>query len=235
MLEVTNLTKKYSRELALDNVSLSFQKGVITGILGPNGSGKTTFMRIISRTLKGYVGDIKLFDKQITDKSKEFISFLPENNHLYDWMSIGKVVKFYVDFFSDFDIDDFKKLSMSLGLNDKTLIRALPKGVLQQFRVCLVLSRKASIYLLDEPLSNIDVLAREKIIEMIRMTTKEENCIIITSHLISEIELLLDNVCFLKEGKLIFRGSCDAIRDEDSTSILNKYKEVMTNEEISQI
>lgn len=222
-----NLTKYYKNNLALDNVSISLQKGQILGLLGPNGSGKSTLLKIISGILSFDRGSLTIDSQPLSNETKGNIAFMPENNHLYRWMTVKDAIDFHINFYDDFNYDRFKILSKDLKMKENQKITELSKGIKQQLRLCLTLSRQVKLYLLDEPLGGIDLLARERIITMIRKTISPDNSIIIASHLINEIEKLFDVVAFIREGKILFEGNCEKLRFERQESIENIYKEVM--------
>jgi len=222
-----NITKYYKNNLALDDVSISLQKGQILGLLGPNGSGKSTFLKIVSGILPFDRGSLTIDGQPLSYETKKHIAFLPEGNHLYKWMTVKDAIDFYDYFYDDFNYELFKILSKDFKMEEKQNITELSKGTKQQFRLCLTLSRQVKLYLLDEPLSGIDLIARERIISMIRKTISTDNRIIIASHLINEIEKLLDVVTLIRDGRILFEGNCEQLRFDRQESIESIYKEVM--------
>lgn len=230
MLIAKNITKHYKTTPALHDVCISVPKGQIHGLLGPNGSGKSTFLKIASGILTYDEGRLTLDGQPLSAETKSHVAFLPENNHLYEWMTVKDAVGFYTSFYDDFDEEHYKVLSADLKLEDDRKVTELAKGIRQQFCLCLILSRKVKLYLLDEPLNGIDLLARERVISMIRKTTAPDNSIIITSHLINEIEILLDTVTFIRTGNVLLEGDCEQLRFEKQRSMADIYKEVMVRE-----
>jgi len=230
MLVAENITKIYKNNFALDDVYISVQKGQIHGLLGSNGSGKSTFLKIVSGILTFDRGSITIDGQPLSAETKSYIAFLPESNHLYEWMTVKDAVDFYSNFYDDFNYEHYKVLSNDLKMKEKQKVTELPKGIKQQFCLSLTLSREVKLFLLDEPLNGIDLLARERVISMIRKTTSPDNSIIISSHLVNEIEILLDAVTFIKDGKILFEGECEQLRFNKQESIENIYKEVMVCE-----
>lgn len=226
ILKATNLTKSYYRKKGLDGFNLEIPEGKIIGLLGPNGSGKTTFIKIAAGILKNTAGEITIDGHVPGVYTKSIVAYLPDVNFLYKWMKIKDAIKFYKDMFQDFDEDKCKKLLEFMTLNEDDKVTALSKGMLEKLNLSLTLSRKAKLYILDEPLGGVDPVAREKIINAILDNYREDSSMIVTTHLVNDIERLFDDVAFIKEGKIVLEGNAEELRIEKGMSIDELYREV---------
>ncbi len=226
LLRTVNLKKGFFKNKVLDNFDIEIEKGYIYGLLGPNGSGKSTFMKIISDLVKKTSGEIYFEDEIFTEKSREKIAYQPTEDYFYSWMKVKDALKFYRDFFKDFQYEKGMKLveEMNLDLNQK--ISSLSTGQKGRLKVLLVLSRDVSLYMLDEPLNGIDPKSRDIIMDLIASEIDQEKTILISSHLINEFETILDKVIFLKEGVALFNKDCEDLRMETGLSINDYYKEI---------
>ncbi|MBN2878531.1 MAG: ATP-binding cassette domain-containing protein [Clostridia bacterium] len=230
MINVKNLNKKYNQKTALCDFSFEIEQGRVLGLLGPNGSGKSTLMNILAGSLKQDDGNIYIDKRQIGEYTKSIVSYFPENNNLYRWMKVKDIEKFYDNLFYDFDKEKFILMKEKFGLKDNESIIDLSKGVLQKLRLGLVLSRRARVFLLDEPLGGIDTLSREQVMNTIFDCISEDVTIILATHLIDEVERLFDKVLFIKNGKVMLFEDCDTLRSENGSSIKSIYLEVMKND-----
>jgi len=226
ILECHNLTKRYGSNVALDHLSLSIESGKITGLLGPNGSGKTTLIKIASGILSASEGQVLAGGNEIGIGSKKIISYLPERPYFPSGMKVRETIKFFKDFYSDFSEDVATKMLKSLDINPDAKIRTLSKGNREKVQLVLVMSRKAKLYLLDEPMGGVDPAARDFILKTILMNYNEEAGIIISTHLISDVEKVLEDVVFIKNGKLVLHKSVDEIRTERGKSVDSLFREV---------
>ena len=199
LLKIDNVTKKYGRFKALDNVTLTLQSGKIVGLLGPNGSGKTTLIKIINGLLKDYQGNILVDGNPIGVESRKIISYLPDENYFQDWMYIKDVLNIFSDLYQDFQKDNCLELMKRFNLEPNMKIKSLSKGMKEKFQLCLVMSRKAKLYILDEPIAGVDPAAREVILDVILNNYDEDALVLISTHLISDLETIFDEVVFLKE------------------------------------
>lgn len=226
ILKATGLTKQYSKNRGLNGLDIEIKTGRIVGLLGPNGSGKTTFIKIAAGILRYTSGKILIDGKEPGKYSKSIVAYLPDTNFLYKWMKIKDAMKFYSEMFSDFDNEKCIELLefMNLDTNDKVV--SLSKGMLEKLNLSLTLSRKAKLYILDEPLGGVDPTAREKIINAILDNFKEDSSMIITTHLVNDIEKLFDDVMFISEGKIILEGNAEELRISKGKSIDELYREV---------
>ena len=225
ILECHNLTKKYGSKVALDNISLSINSGKITGLLGPNGSGKTTLIKIASGILSASEGEVA-GGNRIGVESKKIVSYLPERPYFSPGMKVSETIKFFKDFYSDFSEDAAAEMLKSLEIKMDARIRTLSKGNREKVQLVLVMSRKAKLYLLDEPMGGVDPAARDFILKTILMNYNEEAGVIISTHLISDVEKVLDDVVFIKNGKMILHESVDQIRSEKGKSVDALFREV---------
>ena len=226
ILEAKLISKKYLKKKALNGVDLTIEKGKIIGILGPNGSGKTTFLKLIAGLIRPSEGEIKICDNEIGYKTKELVAYLPDSDFLYPWMKISEAKKVYSTFFKDFNSDKFDELLGFMKLESNMSVKSLSKGMKEKLALALTLSREAKLIILDEPLNGVDPIAREQILQAILKGFSFESSMIITSHLINEVESLLDEVYFLKEGKIMLSGNAEDLRSEKNMTIDELYREV---------
>ena len=226
LLKIDNVTKKYGRFRALDNVTLTLQSGKIVGLLGPNGSGKTTLIKIINGLLKDYQGNILVDGNPIGVESRKIISYLPDENYFQDWMYIKDVLNIFSDLYQDFQKDNCLELMKRFNLEPNMKIKSLSKGMKEKFQLCLVMSRKAKLYILDEPIAGVDPAAREVILDVILNNYDEDALVLISTHLISDLETIFDEVVFLKEGKVVLHQETEQLRHERKQSIDEAFREV---------
>lgn len=226
ILECHNVTKRYGEKTALDYLSLSVESGRITGLLGPNGSGKTTLIKIISGILCANEGEVLVGGNKIGIESKKIVSYLPERPYFSPGMKVSETIKFFNDFYEDFSEDAAVDMLNTLNISPDAKIRTLSKGNREKVQLILVMSRKARLYLLDEPMGGVDPAARDFILKTILANYNEEAGVIISTHLISDVEKVLDDVIFLKNGKMVLHKSVDVLRSEKGKSIDALFREV---------
>ncbi|WP_195467002.1 ABC transporter ATP-binding protein [Clostridium sp. D43t1_170807_H7] len=224
VLMVNNLYKKIGNKKIIKDLNLTLNKGKVLGILGPNGKGKTTLLNIISGIKKATSGDVLIDGIKVSSETKKSVSFLQEKNTLSNWMTIKDAVEFYKDFFQDFNEEKVKELLAFMNLDEKLKIKSLSKGMLEKLHLSLTLSRKAKLYILDEPISGIDIVTREKIIKAIIDNIEEDSSMIITTHYVGELEGIFDEVAFLDEGKIIEINDAEVLREKYGKSIEEIYK-----------
>lgn len=229
ILKIENLTKKYYNKTALEDVSMSVERGKIYGLLGPNGSGKTTLMKVIAQLHKQTSGQVLINGSPLSYESKSSISYMPTENFLYDSFKVKHAVKFYADMYKDFREDYAMKVLEEIKVDPEFRISKLSSGLNGKLKVALALSRNADLYMLDEPLNGVDVLSRDTIMELIARSYDETKTFIISTHLVSEIEKILDSVIFLKDGRVELLGDAEELRLSKGTSIEGLYKEVYKN------
>lgn len=226
IVEIKGLTKKYSSKVALNNINLNIEKGKVVGILGPNGSGKTTLIKILAGLLRQTSGEVLIDGRSIGVYTKSIVSYLPDRSFLYKWMKIEDAMNLYKDFYSDFDEEKFNELLSFMKLERNMKIDALSKGMHEKLNLSLVLARNSKLYILDEPIGGVDPVARDQIIDAIINNYNEESSMIITTHLVRDMESILDEVVFLKEGNIALTGSAETLREERGKQIDDIYKEV---------
>lgn len=200
VLELNNVTKMYGSKTALENVSIQLKTGRIIGLLGPNGSGKTTMLKTILHIIRQQEGSIKICGENVSYETRKFISFMPDREFLFDYMKTTDAIKYYQDLFSDFDIELSNKLCSKLGIDKDMNINKMSKGNKEKVVLMLTLSRKVPIYLLDEPLGSLDPLVKHDMLEVIKEFKDDNKLILISTHLIKDTESILDEVVLLNEG-----------------------------------
>ena len=226
ILKANQLSKYFYQKKALDKIDMNIEKGKIYGILGPNGGGKSTFLKIAAGLLKPSQGEITIDNKEPGVYTKSIVSYLPETNYLYKWMKIKDALNFFKDLYADFDVERARESLKFMELEEEEKVTSLSKGMMGRLKLTLALSRKAKLYLLDEPLNGIDPISREKIITSILDSYSKKSSILICSHLIYYIEKLLDYVFFLSEGRIILSGDAEELRNKRGMSIDKLFQEV---------
>ncbi|SNX53967.1 ABC transporter ATP-binding protein [Thermoanaerobacterium sp. RBIITD] len=226
ILKTTNLTKNYYSKKALKGINLELEKGKILGLLGPNGSSKTTFMKIAAGILRPTSGEILIDGQKPGIYTKSIVSYLPDVNYLYKWMRVRDAINFFKDFYVDFDLEKSKRLLDFMKLDENDKVTSLSKGMKEKLHLALVLSRNAKLYVFDEPLGGIDPNAREKIIDAIIDNIREDCSMIISTHLVRDIERLFDDVAFISDGEIILNGNAEELRTERNKSIDEIFREV---------
>ncbi len=226
LIEIEGLYKSYNKLLALNNLNLSLEGGQIVGLLGPNGSGKTTLIKILNDLLKADRGNILIDGKKPSIETKEVVAYLPDRNSLPDYMKIKDLINMQADFFKDFDAHKANSMIEDLGINTNMRFKSLSKGMGEKVQLALVMSRKAKVYLLDEPIGGVDPAARDYILRTIISNYNPESVVIISTHLISEIESVLDDVIFIKNGEIVLHKSPDLIREEYAKGVDELFREV---------
>ncbi|MGB8452927.1 MAG: ABC transporter ATP-binding protein [Anaerocolumna sp.] len=226
MLQCNDLVKKYITKTAVNGISFEVEKGKIYALLGPNGSGKTTLMKIIAGLVKPTSGTIAYNGNPIGVESKKKVAYMSTEPFFYNYMSVEDVGKYYKDFFEDFDLKRYEELidRMELGMKDKA--KTLSSGLAAKLKIAATLARKAELYMLDEPLNGIDIIAREKILNTILEDAREDAAILISSHLVDELEKIIDNAVFIKTGAIVLNGAAEELRVSHGKSIVELYKEI---------
>jgi len=221
-----NLTKRYGLKPALDQVNLNIQRGRIIGLLGPNGSGKTTWIKILCGLLKPEQGTVTIDGHQPDIHTKSIISYLPDRMYFADWMTAGDLLDYFGDFYPDFDRNRAEQMCVSLGIQKSDRIKAMSKGTKEKLQLIVVMSRRAQLYLLDEPIAGVDPAARDYILNTILTNYNPNGTVIISTHLISDVEKVLDEVIFLKEGKIVCHDTVDNIRETQGKSVDALFREI---------
>ena len=219
LLKCRNLTKRYGRLTALDDINLCIESGKIIGLLGPNGSGKTTLIKLINGLLTPTKGEILINGKEVGVESKKIISYLPERTYLDKSMTVSEVITYFEDFYDNFDSEKAKKLLKDLDLDINQKLTKMSKGMQEKVQLVLVMSRNADLYILDEPLGGVDPATRDYILDTILTNFNEGASVIISTHLIADIEKILDEVIFIDKGKIVLTSSADELRTKEKSSI----------------
>ncbi|MDR0315194.1 MAG: ABC transporter ATP-binding protein [Oscillospiraceae bacterium] len=225
ILEFKNLKKQYGKFNALNDITISLPAGKIIGLLGPNGSGKTTLIKLVSGLLIPTAGEILIDGLNPGTDSKKVISYLPEKNYLNDYMKVSQLIDFFVDFYSDFDKTAALDMLSRLDIDPERKLKTLSKGTKEKVQLIMVMSRKAKLYLLDEPIGGVDPAARDYILDTIISNYNNEATILISTHLIADIESVLDEFIFLKNGEVIMQSSVDDVREQQGKSVDALFRE----------
>ena len=225
VLECKNLTKKYITKTALKGIDLSVPKGAIVGLLGPNGSGKTTLLKLAAGLLKPSSGEISVCGLKPGAESKLLAAYQPDRVYLNDWMTVKDLVQMMADFYPNFNKDKAFDMLKSLKIEAGDKLKSLSKGTKEKVQLILTMSREVPLYMLDEPIGGVDPAARDYILNTIISNYSENATVIISTHLISDIESVLNYVLFLKEGNIIRQGDVDDIREEKGMSIDQLFRE----------
>ena len=200
LIKFTDVKKSYGSTVALSNINLAIEQGKIIGLLGPNGSGKTTLIKLANGLLQPTEGTVLINGYLPGIQTKKIISYLPENTYLNDWMRVGDIIEFFKDFYSDFNQEKSFDMLRSLGIDKNNKLKTLSKGTKEKLQLVLVMSRNSQLYLLDEPIGGVDPAARDYILNTIIANYNENSTVVISTHLISDVEKVLDEVNFLSKG-----------------------------------
>ena len=226
ILECRQLTKRYSAQPALDHINLAVQPGGIVCLLGPNGSGKTTLLKLANGLLQPDSGEILIDGKKPSKETKSIVSYLPERTYFADWMRTEQLLDLFQDFYADFDRKRAEEMLQHMNIQPKMRIKEMSKGMREKVQLILVMSRRAKLYLLDEPIGGVDPATRDYILHTIISNYDPEAAVIISTHLISDVENILDDVVFLNYGSIALHKSVDEIRAEEGKSVDAVFREV---------
>lgn len=226
ILQCNSLCKSYGKKEALKNINITIQKGRIIGLLGPNGSGKTTFIKLANGLLTPTEGELLINGLSVGVESKKVISYLSDCLCLPEWMRVKELIKFYKDFYVDFNLDKANKMLENLGIDENSKFKTLSKGNKEKVQLILVMSREAELYLLDEPMGGVDPATRDYILNTIITNYSENSAVVISTHLISDVEQVLDDVIFINNGEIVLQDSVDNIRDTEGKSVDELFREV---------
>ena len=229
ILQINNLSKNYGKTQALKHINLDIPKGKIVGILGPNGSGKTTLLKTIMGLLSNYQGEVRIAGEPPGPIANAHISYLPDKWHIPFWFTVTNAINFFADFYQDFNKAQAQEMLQNMKIPlDKTM-RSLSRGTREKVQLAMVMSRQASLYVLDEPIGAVDPASREFIIETILKNYPEESSILLSTHIISDIEPILDIAIFLREGEIVLHEEVDTIREQRDVSLDGLFREVFRN------
>ena len=220
------LSKDYGQIRALDRIDLRLEEGKIIGLLGPNGSGKTTLIKLASRLLVPSEGSITICGEVPSEKSKAIVSYLPDRNFLPDWMNSNELIALYEDFFADFSKERAIEMLGSLNIDMTMPLKKMSKGTKEKVQLIMTMSRRAKLYLLDEPIAGVDPAARDYILRTIISNYDENATVLISTHLIADVENVLDEAIFLKQGKIVLHESVDELKESTGKSVDEYFREV---------
>ena len=226
LLNCQNLTKRYGYKTALDNIDLSLERGRIIGLLGPNGSGKTTLIKLINGLLAPSSGSIAINGFAPGPETKKIVSYLPERTYFNSWMKVTDILNFFCDFYEDFDRNRAADMLRRLGIDENERLGAMSKGTKEKVQLIMVMSRDAQLYCLDEPIGGVDPAARDYILQTIITNYNEHASVLISTHLIADIENVLDDVIFIQNGHIRLDASVDEIREQEGKSVDALFREV---------
>lgn len=226
ILTCKNLSKSFGNKKALNDINLSLERGRIIGLLGPNGSGKSTFIKLCNDLLTPTSGELEIAGSKPGIETKSIVSYLPERTYLNDWMKVSEIIQLFQDFYQDFSAEKAYDMLKRLNISPSERLKTLSKGTKEKIQLILVMSREAQLYLLDEPIGGVDPAARDYILDTILGNFQENATIIISTHLISDIEKILDDIIFLKDGQIVLTKTVDEIRSETGKSVDALFREV---------
>lgn len=226
VLECKGLSKRYGNLQALEDVNLTIEPGRVVGLLGPNGSGKTTLIKLANGLLTPDGGEILVRGKAPCAETKAAVSYLPDKVHLPEWMTVAQLMELYAEFYADFDRERCADMIGRLNLPEKQRLSQMSKGTKEKVQLILVMSRRAKLYLLDEPIGGVDPATRDYILDTIIRNYDPEAAVVISTHLISDVENVLDEVIFVNRGKVVLQSGVDEIREKHGKSVDALFREV---------
>lgn len=227
LVEIRNLTKIYEKKkVALDHLNLTIGRGKIIGLLGPNGSGKTTMIKLLNGLLVASEGEVLINGKAPGPESKSIVSYLPERTYFQNSMKVKELIAYFSDFYQDFRPERAKQMLAGLNISEDARLKTLSKGIREKVQLIMVMSRDAQLYILDEPIAGVDPAARDYILKTIITNYNENATVIISTHLISDIERVLDEVIFIRDGRLILQETVEEIREKKGKSVDAYFREV---------
>ena len=226
ILQCQNLTKKFGYFVALNNINLTLEHGRIIGLLGPNGSGKTTFLKIINGLLVPDQGKLLVNGLEIGPESKARVSYLPDRTYLNNWMRTEQLVDYFNDFYADFDRKKAYEMLQRLNIDPKQKLKTMSKGTKEKVQLILVMSRNADLYCLDEPIGGVDPASRDYILTTIINNYNENGSVLISTHLIADIENVLNDAIFIQQGQIRLATTVDSIRETHGKSVDSLFREV---------
>ena len=232
MLESIEVTKKFVGKVAVDGISMQLEPGHIYALLGPNGSGKTTWMKMAAGLIKPTSGYIRYNEQPIGIETRNDIAYMSTEPYFYDWMTVADVGKYYEDFFQDFSMERYDNMISQMDLSKKLKVKSLSSGMMAKLKVAVTMARDAKVYMLDEPLNGIDLLARDSVMNMILMAADEEKILLISSHLVEELESVVDKAIFIKQAHFAGVYDVESLRTEENISLADKYRQVFSDIEM---
>ncbi len=229
MLESREITKKFGRKTAVDHVTLRLEPGKIYAMLGPNGSGKTTWMKMAAGLVKPTSGEMLYKGEPIGVESRREIAYMSTEPYFYSWMTAKDVGKYYEDFFEDFSMERYQQLLQSMELTEDLKTKVLSSGMMAKLKIAVTMARKAKVILLDEPLNGIDLMARDQIMRAVVESAAPDVALMLSSHLVDELERVVDSAIFMKESHLIEVSDVEKLRIRQGKSIVDRYREIYGN------
>lgn len=229
MLESRQVTKKYGRKTAVDNISLQLEPGKIYAMLGPNGSGKTTWMKMAVGLVKPTTGAFYYKGEPIGVESRKEIAYMSTEPYFYNWMTVKDVGNYYEDFFEDFSMENYQRLLHRMQLTEDLKTKALSSGMMAKLKIAVTMARKAKVILLDEPLNGIDLMARDEIMKSVLEAAAPDVTLMLSSHLVDELEKIVDSAVFIKDSHLIEVCGVEELRFREGKSIVDRYREIYGN------
>ena len=226
ILECRELSKRFGKIQALDSVNLKIEPGRVIGLLGPNGSGKTTLIKLANGLLTPTAGEILVDGKAPGTESKALVSYLSDKEYLPAWMTAKQLMDFFADFYADFDRERAQEMLTRLGIDETMRVKQMSKGTREKVQLILVMSRQAKLYLLDEPIGGVDPATRDYILDTIIRNYNPSAAVVISTHLIADVEQVLDEVIFIQNGRVLLQSSVDEIREEKGMSVDAYFREV---------
>lgn len=226
MLKCENLEKRYMNVTAIADISTEIEPGKIYALLGPNGSGKTTLMKVIAGLIKPTSGKIIFEEQPIGIYSKAHIAYMPTESYFYNYMTCRDAGNYYKDFFADFDENKYYYMLQEMDLNPLQKISKMSSGMMAKAKIAITMARNSKLIMLDEPLNGIDIIAREKVIHTVIENARPDNAIIMSSHLVDELEKIIDYAIFIRQGQVVMQGDAEKLRIEKSMSIVDMYKQI---------
>ncbi len=228
LIQINNLNKSYGMKHVINDMNLELEGGKIVGLLGPNGSGKSTLIKMLGGVLKADSGEILIDGKPVSVETKKIVSYLPERTYLSPSMKVKEAIRMFEDFYEDFKRERAEEMLGKLNISVNDTIKSLSKGTREKVQLVLVMSRDAKVYLLDEPMGGVDPAARDYILKTILTNYNENACVLISTHLISDVEKVLDEVVFIQNGNVILNETVDEIRENKGKSVDALFREVFT-------
>jgi len=226
MLESKELTKQFGAKTAVDHVNLKLEKGHVYAMLGPNGSGKTTWMKMAAGLIKPTSGQVLFQGEPVNIESRKHVAYMSTEPYFYAWMSVKDVGNYYADFFEDFSRERYQTLLQKMELTEDMKTKSLSSGMMAKLKIAVTMARDAQVYMLDEPFNGIDLLARDEIRASILEYATEEKLMLLSSHLVEEMEAIADRAVFIKEGRLIENVDLETLRETQGVSMADRYRQI---------
>ena len=226
MLESKELTKQFGAKTAVDHVNLKLEKGHVYAMLGPNGSGKTTWMKMAAGLIKPTSGQVLFQENPVSIESRKHVAYMSTEPYFYAWMSVKDVGNYYADFFEDFSRERYQTLLQKMELTEEMKTKALSSGMMAKLKIAVTMARDAQVYMLDEPFNGIDLLARDEIRASILQYATEDKLMLLASHLVEEMEAIADRAVFIKEGKLVENVDLENLRETQNVSMADRYRQI---------